>query len=182
MALLLGGWLAACVAFAGETDRLGASVGAADLSLPAGRLVAGSGGLTLDGRLLDAQLVGPPSAAGGGAVWSARDGDRVVLRWLSPSGQVVDLTDRGDPDRAALDAQGQRVAWIASEGGLPCFFARRLPAGPVVALANVGLSPRPGGPPAGFLPPPHLAPLRWEGDDLVWESPQGTHRLAVSLP
>ncbi len=137
-------------------------------------------------------LVGVPAASADGSrvAWSHApdDGDRTRIevvardgdRWGEPR---VLVEGEGRPDRVALDAAGERVAYVAAADGIAALWVVPFAGGEPVQLTNVGLAsaPRePGQPPEGFVPVPHRGPPVFDGDRLTWTSPEGEH--AVELP
>ncbi len=85
----------------------------------------------------------------------------------------------GTPDRVAISADGQWVAWVSGITGIASVWAMPFEGGAPVQLTNRDLVRIPGQEPAGFVPPPHRAPLRFEGTRIVWESPAGAHEVAL---
>jgi hypothetical protein len=102
-------------------------------------------------------------------------GDGLLQCWhvsAGATGQPMVITTGGRPDRVAV--AGENVAWVASPQGLPQVFVRDTRgATPSRALTNMGLQVGGGGPPAGFVPPPHRGRLRFDGDTLRWSAPDG---------
>jgi hypothetical protein len=68
---------------------------------------------------------------------------------------------------------------VASADGLPAVLVAPFDGGPAVQLTNRGLARPDGGPPLGFVPPPHLEPLRFDDGALTWDSADGPHRAAL---
>ena len=98
------------------------------------------------------------------------------LRCWNADLKPTTLFEGGRPDRLAM--HGDHVAWVASPGGLPQVYigwadAHAAPR----ALTNVDLKRVPGRAPEGFVPPPLGRTLRFEGDWLRWETPDGTRRV-----
>lgn len=88
--------------------------------------------------------------------------------------QPTTIVQGGRPDRLAL--QGDHLAWVASPAGLGQvtigWVDGRTPPRP---LTNVGLQRVPGRAPAGWVPPPLGDSLRFDGDRLRWDAPDGAH-------
>lgn len=149
-----------------------------------GRLVLQAGGETLP--LADALVGAPVTSEDGRALAFCHRGDGAsdsVLETarLHPGGALERwvLVAEGSPDRVALDADGDRVAWVNSAGGVASVFVARFPNGAPEQVTNVGIVPVPGEAPIGFVPPPHDGPLRFEGGGLAWSSPDGPQRVAL---
>lgn len=123
--------------------------------------------------------LGAPDAAAGSEARAVREenarSSAVIVQ--RPGRDPVVITDEGNPDRVALSPDGEQVAWVSGASGLASVWTAPTVAGAVPRqLTNVGLEdlPRePGQPPAGWVAPPHDESLRFEGDRLVWDSPQG---------
>ena len=148
------------------------------------RLVQDARGVTLDGRLLAAEPLGPVALDARGARFVVAEridgGPESRLLACAPPAPCRVVIDEGSPDRAAIAADGQRVAWVAAAGGLPAVFVAPFGGGPAVQVTNVGLSRTGGGPPLGFVEPPHHEPPRFEQGGLTWDAPSGPVR--VDLP
>ena len=89
----------------------------------------------------------------------------------------------GCPDRPALSPDGRRVAYVSGVTGVASVFVVSFDGGDPLQLTNVGLENAPitiGRAPHGFVAPPHAGPPWFDGDILVWESPDGRHE--VDLP
>ncbi|MFT4625017.1 MAG: hypothetical protein ACI8PZ_003683 [Myxococcota bacterium] len=171
-----------------ESDALGQSIGAGEWALAGGhRIVADASGLRIEGpsaQVLSGELLGAPAVAPNGRfVFSERVGE-ARLRAVQRDGTewaVHTVVAAGDPGRAAISNDGDTIAYVASAGGLPAVFVVPFSGGEPVQLTNVGVShdPSRGGPPPGFVPPPHEAPLAFEGDTVTWTAPDGRHTVEV---
>ena len=106
-------------------------------------------------------------------------GPEAALLACAPPEPCRTLAQDGSPDRVALSDDGRTVAWVASADGLPAVFVAPFDGGPAVQLTNRGLARPDGGPPPGFVPPPHLEPLRFADGALTWDSADGPHRAAL---
>ncbi len=92
-------------------------------------------------------------------------------RWSEPQVLVSDH----HPDRPTLDPEGRRLAYV--KGPIAGIWLLDLSTGSHHQLTNHQDTHQAGQPPAGWVPVPHADPVRFEGDSLVWQSPQGPHRL-----
>ena len=107
------------------------------------------------------------------------DGSELVLlrqvdgRWSDPTVVVREHS----PDRPALDPTGHRLAWV--QGPLAALWLLDLDTGIRTQLTNTVTQHAPGLPPDGWLPVPHASPPRFDGDALVWDAPDGAHRLVL---
>lgn len=150
------------------------TVGDHALRLDGSRLLTGAGEVLVD------RLYTPP--VGDGAWLCAADDNTDGLgRLRCWDGQLraVTLATGGRPGRLAIQPGGQAggtvmVAWVASPRGLPQVFTgsadgRIAPR----ALTNADLRYTPGQAPEGFVPPPLGQTLRFDGDWLRWEAPDG---------
>jgi TolB protein len=170
--------------------------GHAVLRLSSGLLVLEQRGL--DWRLAD-QVAGTPAVAeAGDRLVYARRGDGVGLSSL----EAWELGDGGDwtgprglaeqADRPAISPDGERVAYVSGKSGIASIWLTSFDDGDPIQLTNVGLTspalseapldgPRhtPGQPPAGFVPPPRDGSLRFDGDHLRWEAPDGPRGVAL---
>ncbi len=156
------------------------------IRLEDGRLWLGNGG---EEWLVAEDVIGAPSADGDGTrfaycrqavgeglssveVWARRaDGG-----WDGP--RVLD----DHADRPAVSPDGQWVAYVSGRTGIASVWIAPFIGGEAVQLTNVGLEDHkvPGRPPEGFVAPPHGGPPRFDGEALVWDAPDGAHR--VELP
>ena len=146
-------------------------------------------------------VVGPPAvSADGDRVAYARQVGQAALSSIAViDGRGVDgswsepRTLVGHADRPALSPDGGQVAFVSGSSGIASVWLVPFEGGEPVQLTNRDLrSPAvspdaldgpvhpPGQPPAGFVPPPHTGPPRFEGDRLVWDAPDGAH--GVDLP
>lgn len=84
-------------------------------------------------------------------------------------------------DRPAISPDGERVAFVSGRTGIASLWLVPFAGGEAIQLTNVGLEDRrvPGQPPAGFVSPPHQGPPRFDGAALVWDAPDGTHRVVL---
>jgi len=89
------------------------------------------------------------------------------------------VDDGGTPDRVAISPDGSRVAFAAPAGGVAALWIVAFDGGAPVQLTNVGVRKQGPREPAGFVPVPHRGPPRFEGNELVWEAPDGTHRVVL---
>jgi hypothetical protein len=170
--------------------------GDAVLRLADGRLTVEQPGM--EWRLAD-QVAGEPAvAADGDRLVYARRGDGVGLSsleaweigdegvWVGPRALA------GQADRPALSPDGERVAFVSGRSGIASVWLTPFDGGEPIQLTNVGVTspalsdtpidgPRhpPGQPPAGFVPPPHDGSLRFDGDHLRWEAPEGSREVAL---
>ncbi len=152
-----------------------ALAGPAETDVPAGRVVALAPGIAI------ADVVGAPALDAAG--------DTAVLARLTERGTELTLFERRDgtweevrvlvrehsPDRPALDPEGRRLAYVA--GPVAALWLLDLETGTRTQLTNTVTDRIPGEPPAGWIPVPHRDPPRFDGDTLVWTSPEGEHRL-----
>ena len=151
-------------------------------------VVDGHARLVIDG---EATPVGPlverPVVAPNGTrvVLARRPGDfecSVLEAWSLQRGRWTSrvLEADGCPDRAAMS--GDRVAFVSGRTGIASLWVVDFGGGDAVQLTNLGLEsapPTPGRAPTGFVAPPHLGPPRFDGRDLVWDAPDGPHRMAL---
>lgn len=150
---------------------------------PAGELVQDGATLSLDGHVIATDVLGTPAIVGDRVALVRRPETSVsvsVLQVLTLGGEPVTLVDEGSPDRVALSPDAQWVAFCWGKTGISSVWAVPFSGGEPVQLTNVDLVRGVDGEPVGFVPPPHTGPLRFEGDTIVWDSPDGTHR--VELP
>lgn len=81
------------------------------------------------------------------------------------------------PERPAISPDGETIAFTSGISGLASIWVMPFVGGAdPVQITNVGLQLKkraPGQPPPGFLPPPIDESLRFEGDDLLWNGPDG---------
>ena len=150
------------------------TVGDHALRLDGSQLLTGAGELLVD------RLYTPPVTNG---AWLCAADDNTDglgrLRCWDRQMRAVTLATGGRPGRLAIQPGGQAggtvmVAWVASPQGLPQVFAgsadgRAAPR----ALTNTDLRYTPGQAPVGFVPPPLGQSLRFDGDWLRWEAPDG---------
>lgn len=98
----------------------------------------------------------------------------VVAEWRDGAWVEQVLVADGMPDRPALSPDGATVAWFASAGGFPALFVGSFDGSTRVQLTNKDLRrDKIIGPPPGFVPPPYDDSLAFDGDRLVWDSPDG---------
>lgn len=149
---------------------------------PAGQMGENGPGVTI----LADELVGVPALSADGARWAlSRRGpgpglsvlDRVEL--TEEGLQQTTLVTEGAPDRVAISADGERVAWVSGATGIASVWAMPFAGGPAVQLTNRDLVRVPGVEPVGFVPPPHLGPLQIEDDVVRWTSPAGPHEVPL---
>ncbi|MDP7111613.1 MAG: hypothetical protein QGH45_06610 [Myxococcota bacterium] len=170
--------------------------GDAVLRLSSGLLIIEQQGL--DWRLAY-QVAGLPAvAAVGDRLVYARRGDGVGLSSL----EAWELGDDGawtgpralaeQADRPAISPDGERIAYVSGRSGMASVWLTYFDGGDPSQLTNVGVTspalsevpldgPRhtPGEPPAGFVPPPLDGSLRFDGDHLRWEAPDGPRGVAL---
>lgn len=105
-------------------------------------------------------------------VWDRREDGS----WDGP--RVID----DHADRPAVSPDGEWVAFVSGRTGIASIWLAPFEGGEALQLTNEGIEDRkvPGRPPEGFVAPPHEGPPRFEGDALVWDAPDGPHR--VELP
>ena len=130
-----------------------------------------------EGRLLASRLTGPP-VADTHHLCAADEGLDGLgqLRCWDGSLQAVTLVVGGRPGRLALG--GAMLGWVASPEGLPQVFVAPVDGSAAPrALTNVGLTRVPGRAPEGFVPPPLGASLRFDGDLLRWDTPEGPREV-----
>ncbi|MFT4976936.1 MAG: hypothetical protein ACI8S6_002841 [Myxococcota bacterium] len=154
-------------------------------------LEQGAAGLVLEHggrvRLLAAEVLGTPAQSDDGRrlVVSHRD-DGLTISALDVVEISADgitqrrLVSEGSPDRAAISEDGEWVAFVSGQTGVASVWAVPFDGGAPQQLTNIGLedAPRvPGGPPPGFVPPPHDGSLSVQGDEVWWVSPVGQHRV-----
>jgi hypothetical protein len=92
------------------------------------------------------------------------------------------LWKRGEPDRAALSPDGERVVFAAGNRGVVGLWVIGFDGTGVAPLTNDGLdlSNRvPGQPPAGFVPVPHRGPPEVLADRVRWQAPDGWHEVML---
>ncbi len=116
------------------------------------------------------------------------DPERDIVTTLA-DGHVVRLTDLpGAEDGEALSPDGRWMAFVGGATGIASVWVVAVPvdggpAGAPIQLTNVGLEHverRPGQAPQGFVPPPDLAPLRWQDDaTIVWTAGGEQHRAEL---
>jgi hypothetical protein len=202
----LGLLLAACSGPAAPTSAPTSAAGAlpaetdlpprerARIPIPGGSLDLADGGLTHispAGRTpLATQVQGPLSmdARAQRFAWSERlpSGARIRLLDITDPTHPWTLTSTGEPDRVALSPDGTRVAYVADVGGLPALFLAPAKDGTPVQITNIGIERIPGGgPPPGFVPPPHQGPPQFATNTagqpvLRYASPTGP--VEVLLP
>ncbi len=114
------------------------------------------------------------------AVGDIPDGKGALQCWSAEGGslgQPVTVVSGGRPDRVAV--ADTAVAWVASPDGLPqVFVGDTLGRSPPRPLTNVGLARPAGGPPPGFVPPPHRDTLHFDGDRLRWQTADGAREVS----
>ena len=127
-------------------------------------------------EVLARRLLAAP-ATDGRSVCAADEADDGLGRlrcWTGPA--ATTLMTGGRPTRLAM-AEGH-VAWVASVDGLPKVFVAPADGGEAPRpLTNLGLRHAPGGPPAGFVPPPLRGPPRFDGAWLRWDAQDGAHAV-----
>jgi len=89
-----------------------------------------------------------------------------------------EIFSRGTPDRVALSPDGTVVAMVAAVHGLPAVWVMGFDGRDPRQLTNVGLHEYLPGEPPGFVPPPDLGPLAFDGDDVVWTAAGEPYRVA----
>lgn len=125
--------------------------------------------------------VGEVARAADLLVYARRDaGARsTVLVRVHGGAESVLLDDGGNPDRPAVSPDGRTVGYVSAASGLASVWVLDVTTGRRDQLTNLGLVPG-NGRPAGWVPPPHDAPPRFEGRTLRWDTPEGP--AAVDLP
>ena len=124
------------------------------------------------------ERVGTEQVAGEWRAWIEVVGQEPRLLRQRRGAPPEVVADRGGPDRLALSPDGD-VAYWASSDGLPVLFVASPCANGCVprAVANAGLVPGKGAPPAGFVAPPvHEGEMRFDGAALRWTGPDGVER------
>lgn len=101
-------------------------------------------------------------------VWACQVEQGCRVRWAE-----------GHPDRLAIAPAGDQLAWVASVDGLPVVQVAGFEGGEPISLTNIGLDRSAPGRPAGFVPPPHDGPVRFDGPRIVWSSPEGAHQVVL---
>jgi hypothetical protein len=86
----------------------------------------------------------------------------------------------GTPDRVALTAAGDRIAFVDSAAGVAALWIVPFDGGSPTQLTNQQLRRRGRREPAGFVPVPDAAPPRFADGRLVWTA--GGRRHSVELP
>jgi len=115
--------------------------------------------------------------------WVEREAAGSALYVVDHRGLAVVRTRDGAPDRVALSADGEQLAWVASADGLPAVFTAPYADGAPVQLTNRSVRRPKGQPPVGFVPPPvREGGLSFEGDELVWEAEGQPWRVRWSSP
>ena len=128
--------------------------------------------LKADGTVLVSEIYAPPVWDNNHLCVVDSGGGLGRLRCWDAHMEAVTLATGGFPTRLALG--GTMVAWVASPHTLPQVFVGPVNGtGPNKALTNVDLLYIPGQAPEGFVPPPLGQSLRFEGDQLRWDSPEG---------
>ncbi len=84
-------------------------------------------------------------------------------------------------DRPAISPDGERVAFVSGRTGVASIWLVPFAGGDAVQLTNAGLEDNrvPGQPPTNFVAPPHQGPPRFDGGALVWDAPDGSHRVVL---
>jgi len=167
-------------------ERDGAPVAAAGTwTLEDGSVLTRDGGHLDHGDLAVRELVEGPVVSTDAAafVYTERApgvSSRLIGHWHDGEWHRRELAPgHAHADRVAVG--DGTVAFVSGKSGLASVYVVGLRAGEPVQLTNVGLKGhKGGGPPVGFVAPPHAAPLRVVGGDVVWDSPDGRER--VSLP
>lgn len=140
-------------------------------------------GVFLDGERVAEEPIGPVVIDDAGRRFVVAErlngGPEARLIACAPPAPCHALVASGQPDRAALSPDGRTVAWVDAADGLPAIFVGDFDGGAPTQLTNVDLPPPNGGPPQGFVPPPHVEPLRFAGDRLTWTAPDGEHHLEL---
>jgi hypothetical protein len=158
--------------------RLAHSILAAGADTPAETDVAGASG-----------IVGVEAFDAGGdrKVWVRRAegalftelvvAERVGDAWESE----VRIVGRANPDRPAIDPQGEAVAFVSGVSGLASIYVVPFDGSTdPVQLTNAGMEGMrrsPGDPPVGWLAPPIDDSLAFEGDFLTWNGPTAPHTV-----
>jgi hypothetical protein len=160
-------WVIASTVLAGapETDR-----------------VAGAP-LVLSEQVLLQRVMGEPAwSADRSMVVIARATDQgselVLLRksagaWSDP----LVLVHEHNPDRPALSPDSRRVAYVA--GPTAALWLLDLDTSRRTQLTNLNSQHLPGLPPENWVPVPHQAPPRFQGNQLVWDAPDGSHSVMI---
>jgi hypothetical protein len=89
------------------------------------------------------------------------------------------LVSGGSPDRVAISPDGASIAYVASAEGIAALWIVPFAGGEPAQLTNIGVQKNGPGEPAGFVPVPHRAPPRFQGDHLVWDAPDGRHQVVL---
>ena len=136
--------------------------------------------------ILAEEVGGLPAISADGTRWAlSRRGDGPGLSVLDvvelgPAGlRQATVVTEGAPDRVAISADGRWVAWVSGVSGVASVWAMPFDGGPAIQLSNRDLVRVVGEAPAGFVPPPHRAPLQIEGGVVRWTSPVGAHEVAL---
>lgn len=136
--------------------------------------------------ILAEETVGLPAISADGARWAlSRQAPGPGLSALdvvelSAAGLTQKtLVSEGSPDRVAISADGQWVAWVSGVTGVASVWAMPFDGGPAVQLTNRDLVRVLGEEPAGFVPPPHMSPLQIEASTVRWTSPVGAHEVPL---
>lgn len=138
------------------------------------------GVLTRDGEPVLTGVVGEP-AFGARAVAAAAVREEPVhteLIVLRGADVLRPTPPEHRPDRVALAPDGSTVAYVSGHTGWASLWVVPVDGGAPRQLTNAGLARRKGGPPEGFVPPPHLDAPWFDGDLLVWDAPDGRHSVA----
>jgi len=132
------------------------------------------------------RVIGPPAVSDAGdRIAYCRQGEGVELGsievWELGEGARQGPRVLAGGDRPALSPSGEWVAFVSGRTGIASLWLVPFAGGDAVQLTNRGLESRwiPGQAPAGFVPPPHEGPPRFDGDRLVWRSPAGEHSLEL---
>lgn len=154
----------------------GLRVGAVPLALE-GTTLLGPERIALATGLYEAPVVNDATLC---TVGDSANGNGTLQCWSAEGGTLgppVTVASGGRPDRVAVD--GSVVAWVASPDGLPqVFVGDTLGRSPPRPLTNVELTRPAGGPPAGFVPPPHRDTLHFDGDRLRWQTADGPREVS----
>jgi hypothetical protein len=116
------------------------------------------------------------------------DPDRDVYVQLDDGTEVRASAMDGAEDSEALSPDGRWIAFVGGDTGIASVWVAEVPKPgqePVapIQLTNVGIEHQrraPGQPPAGFVPPPDHAPLRWLDDrTIAWTAGGVEHTVEV---
>lgn len=119
------------------------------------------------------------SASGHRHAWSRKvEGAMSTELVVEEAGEEHIVVSEGNPDRPALSPDGQWLAYVSAESGWASVYVLAFDGGEPLQVSNVGLQPHKGeGMPPGWTAPPMDESLAFDGDALVWDSPEGTHKM-----